>query len=92
MPEVKVQIVGYEYRLNSPLNEEHVLKVASHLNDKILELLNKNATLTPFNATMLVALNVASELLQLKEKQEDLQQEIEVRMENLLSRIEQAEE
>jgi len=86
---VKVQILGNEYVLNSPAGEVHLRKVASHLNAALNEVLTTTNTSSTMAATVLAALNITHELLQLKEQQDSLAQEFEALTVRLLDRIEQ---
>ncbi len=89
MGAVKVQILGNEYVLNSSAGEVHLRRVASHLNAALNEVLSTNNTSSTVAATVLAALNITHELLQLKDQQTSLVQEIEASSERLLDRIEQ---
>lgn len=88
---VKIQILGNEYVLNSSSGEIQVRRVAAHLNARLNEVLTNTNTSSTLAATVLAALNITHELLQLKDQQEHLLQEIEAQTERLLSKIEQAQ-
>lgn len=90
MAAVKVEILGSEYVLRSDQGEEQVREVACFLNDKLNEILTTTRTSSTLSATVLAALNIASELMQLQQEQDKLLQEIEARTETMLERIEQA--
>jgi len=55
------------------------------------EVLSTNNTSSTLAATMLTALNITHELLQLKDQQKRLLQEIEAQIDRLLAKIEQTE-
>jgi len=86
---VKVQILGNEYVLRSEAGEAQVRRVAAHLNARLNEILTTTNTSSTLAATVLAALNVTNELLQLKDEQEHLLEEIEAQTERLVHKIEQ---
>jgi cell division protein ZapA len=88
---VKIQILGNEYVLNSSSGEVQVRRVAAHLNARLNEVLSTTNTSSTLAATVLAALNITHELLQLKDQQENLLQEIEAQTERLLVKLEQAQ-
>lgn len=89
---VKVEIMGNEYVLRSPAGEGHVRRVAAHFNAKLNETLRSSNTTSTLAATVLAALNITNELLQLKDQQEKLLREIEVKSEKMLELIEQGKD
>ena len=91
MAAVKIQILGNEYVLNSSSGEVQVRRVAAHLNARLNEVLSTTNTSSTLAATVLAALNITHELLQLKDQQENLLQEIEAQTERLLVKLEQAQ-
>lgn len=88
MEAVKIHILGNEYVLRSPSSEGHVRRVAAHLNARLNEILTTTNTSSTLAATVLAALNITNELLQLQDQQENLLQEIEAQTERLLKKIE----
>lgn len=91
MEAVKIQILGNEYVLRSPNSEGHMRRVAAHLNARLNEVLTNTNTSSTLAATVLAALNITNELLQLQDAQQHLLQEIEVKSERLLKKIELAQ-
>lgn len=91
MAAVKIQILGNEYVLNSSSGEVHVRRVAAHLNARLNEVLSTSNTSSTLAATVLAALNITHELLQLKDQQDSLLQEFEAQIDRLLDKIEQSE-
>ena len=59
-----IKILGQEYRVRSDVDPEHLEEVASYV-DEVLREVRKN-TADSQNAAVLAALNIASELLQLR--------------------------
>ncbi|MCA1987692.1 MAG: cell division protein ZapA [Desulfarculus sp.] len=90
MASVKIQILGNEYLLRTEGSEGQLRRVAAHLNARLNEVLTNTNTSSTLAATVLAALNITNELLQLQDKQEHLLQEIETKTERLLAKIEHA--
>jgi cell division protein ZapA len=88
---VKINILGNEYVLRSEGGEGQLRRVAAHLNARLNEVLTTTNTSSTLAATVLAALNITNELLQLQDKQENLLQEIEIQAERLLAKIEHAQ-
>ncbi|MCF8043886.1 MAG: cell division protein ZapA [Desulfarculaceae bacterium] len=86
---VTVEILGNEYVLRSEAGEERVREVAELLNQRLGEVQSANKTSSTLAAAVLAALNITNELLQLRDQQEKLFQEIEAKTEKLLSMIEE---
>lgn len=90
MASVKIQILGNEYLLRTEGSEGQLRRVAAHLNARLNEVLTNTNTSSTLAATVLAALNITNELLQLQDRQEHLLQEIETKAERLLAKIEHA--
>ncbi|MFH1033789.1 MAG: cell division protein ZapA [Pseudomonadota bacterium] len=88
MEAVKIQILGNEYVLRSQSSEGQVRRVAAHLNARLNEVLTNTNTSSTLAATVLAALNITNELLQLQDQQQHMLQEIEAQAERLLKKIE----
>ncbi len=89
MSAVKVKILGTEYPLaSSPGQEGRLQEVAAALDEKLKEMLATYKHLSPPRATVLVALNLTNELLQLQEAQEKILQDFEKRLDTVLVRLE----
>lgn len=86
---VTVEILGNEYVLRSEAGEERVRQVAELLNQRLEEVFSANKTSSTLSAAVLAALNITNELLQLRDQQEKLFQEIEAKTERLLLLIEE---
>ncbi|KIX14493.1 cell division protein ZapA [Dethiosulfatarculus sandiegensis] len=87
MATVKVEILGTEYVLRSDAGEGHVHRVAAHLNERLIEVQSSAGTTSKLATTVLAALNITNELLQLKDQQEQLLREIEAKTERMLDKI-----
>ena len=75
MNRITVLIAGREYTLTSDDGEEHILKVAAYLNEKIQESMGsmKEANMS---CAVLAALNIADEYLKNRDSVEGLRQQI----------------
>lgn len=87
MATVKVEILGTEYVLRSDAGEGYVHRVAAHLNERLIEVQSSAGTTSKLATTVLAALNITNELLQLKDQQEQLLREIEAKTERMLDKI-----
>ncbi|MBU1276478.1 MAG: cell division protein ZapA [Proteobacteria bacterium] len=86
---VTVEILGNQYVLRSEAGEERVRQVAGLLNDRLEQVQASSNTSSTLAAVVLAALNITNELLQLRDQQEKLFQEIEAKTEKLLKMIEE---
>ncbi len=85
---VKVEILGQEYELRSEASDDQLVRVASHLNQRLNEVLSTTNTSSALAAAVLAALNITNEFLKLRDQQEQKMQEIEGKAERLLKLIE----
>ena len=65
----QININGNRLQISSPYGEEHVRKVERFLEEKISEVNEQTNILGPTNLAFLVALNMADELLNLRNRQ-----------------------
>jgi cell division protein ZapA (FtsZ GTPase activity inhibitor) len=86
---VKVQIMGTDYWLNTSGQEERLQIVAASLDEKLKEVLAASKNLPILSATVLVALNLTNELLQLQETQEKMLQDFENHLDAVLGKLNQ---
>ncbi len=84
---IKVEIFGNEYSLKADASEEHVLRVASYVDDKFRRLSEKTHVNSELKVAVLAALNIADELFRLKEKYDALKQQIEEESRQLNAKI-----
>ena len=85
---VKIQILGIDYWLSSSGQEERLLEVAASLDEKLKEILATSKNLPVLSATVLVALNLTNELLQLQEMQERILRDFENKLDAVLVSLE----
>lgn len=64
---VKVSIVGEEYAIRSDRPPEHTTAVAQFLDESIRSVLASGAIIEPHRAAILAAMQIADELLELRE-------------------------
>ena len=88
MSAVKVQILGTDYWLSSDGQDERLQKIAASLDEKLKEILAASKTLPVLSATVLVALNLTNELLQLQEMQDKMLHDFENQLDAVLSNLE----
>jgi len=85
---VKVVIFGEEYPIRGFADEEFILRVADFVDTHMKEIALHSRNKSPNRIAILAALNIAGELLELKERQgEDLSQ-VESRTKNILEMLE----
>ncbi len=65
---VKVVIFGEEYPIRGFANREYILRVAEYVDKKMREIALKSKNRTPNKIAVLTALNLADELLELKDR------------------------
>lgn len=83
---IEVTLAGYKLpiRTSSPLKD--VQAAAEYVESKLEEIIGNKAMLTN-QVLLLVALNIADELLRLKKESQEFQENVRVRSENLLSEL-----
>ncbi len=64
---VTVQILGHEYRVRSDGDDEAVQRVAQFLEEMIQKIRSRTTTIDTMDVVVLTALNLANELLALRE-------------------------
>ena len=74
---VQVDICGETYTLKAELPREHIVTVATYVDYRIRELMQRNPRLTLTKAAILAAINIADELHRLQESYEGLVKIIE---------------
>ncbi|OGQ36296.1 MAG: hypothetical protein A3F16_05995 [Deltaproteobacteria bacterium RIFCSPHIGHO2_12_FULL_43_9] len=65
---VEIEILNQKYRIKSDTDAEWVKEVAAFVNKKIQDVITSKATVNQEKAAVLAALNIAGELLKLKEE------------------------
>ena len=90
MTSVEVNINNHKFILRGDENEEHLEEVAEIVRRKLENLNQKNPNLTVHKATMLVAFDLASELIKGRKKAIHYRSEVISRTASILERVEQA--
>ena len=85
-----INILGQELSVLSDADDEHVADVIRVVNEKVDEVLKSASNLKALDVAILVALNVAEELLKLRGVNKELCDQLESRSEKLIQLIENA--
>lgn len=72
MGKVEVEINGETYIMKGDATPEQMLRIATYVNQKIKTLTLMNSKLTPTQAAVLAAVNIADELNKLQEEYDNL--------------------
>ena len=81
--QVKVGILGQEYTIHTQADRAYVEKVAQHVASKCQEAQNSLRSSSLVTISILAALNIASDYLQMKEAYDQLLARIETKQEKL---------
>ncbi len=84
---VKVVIFGEEYPIRGDVDEKYVLRVADYVDKKMKEIARKSRNKSPNRIAILTALNMAGELLDLKDSREESLSRVEDRAKSILDLI-----
>lgn len=87
---VSVTILGQHITLKSEAPPEEVREVAAFVNAKVAEVMAAGRTVDTQNAAILALLNIAGLYLRLRDESEGGGREGDVRLRQLLQRLEQA--
>ena len=87
---IKVKILDQEYLVKSEEDREQVYRVAEYVNEKLREVKDSSEGLSEKKATILAALNIASEYFQLLKEKDDLAADIQGRTKSLIKNIDTA--
>lgn len=79
--------MGHNVSVLSDASDDHVLKIVEHINNKAEDIKRASKNLTTLNIVMLVALNLADELMRLRGEQETICNQLETRSEELIHLI-----
>jgi cell division protein ZapA len=81
---VRVSIFGEEYSVIGHADREYILRVADLVDRKMREIAMASKNKSPNRIAVLTALNLAGELLEIKEKTESDLSKVENRAKNIL--------
>ena len=81
---VTVSVANQRFQLKTDAKTAYVKQLASFVDDKIAEAKRSGKTVTTQSLALLAAMNIADELLQLRESHATLQREVRERSERIL--------
>jgi cell division protein ZapA len=85
-----ITILGQELSVISDSGDDKVAEIVQFVNKRMEEILRSGNGLKTLNVAILAALNISEELLQLKEINKTLCEQLESRAEKLIQMIEEA--
>jgi cell division protein ZapA len=84
MGSVEVTILGQQYKIKGDAPDEYIRELATYVDKKIRDVLEKSPNTAPLKATILAAISIADELFRYREDQERYKKEIEEKTEELV--------
>ncbi|MBF0236355.1 MAG: cell division protein ZapA [SAR324 cluster bacterium] len=85
-----LNINGHRFSVNSSYGEEHIRSVESFLNKRMLDINSQSETYGPTTLALLVSLNLADELLSLKNEKNHVKGEWLETIQTLCERLDKA--
>ena len=67
MGSTEVTILGQKYTIKGDAPEDHIIRLASFVDEKLKEVHKGSPTITPLKTAILASLNIADELYKLKD-------------------------
>jgi len=90
-PPIKVQILGKEYPISCPEDQQHDLLVAArYLDEKMRQIRGTGRVIGTERIAVMAALNIAHELLQAQQQNKVLSQDLRERFSSLHERLDAA--
>jgi cell division protein ZapA len=90
-PPIKVQILGKEYPISCPEDQQHELLIAArYLDDKMRQIRGAGRVIGTERIAVMAALNIAHELLQAQQQNKLLSQDLRDRFSSLHERLDAA--
>jgi len=83
MGSTEVYILGQKYTIKGDAPEEYIQELAAYVDKKLKDVHNSIPNITPVKASILAALDLADELFQLKNQQEEVARHIEEKTDRL---------
>ena len=68
----EIRILGQKYTIRGDASEKEMKELASYVDGKIKEILDKSPSIAPLNAAILAALNIAGEFQKLRKEQQEV--------------------
>jgi cell division protein ZapA len=76
MPSTEIYILGQKYTIKGDASEEHIQQLAREIDLKIKDVCSKYPNISPMNALILAAFNMADEIHKLKTDHDTLAKDI----------------
>ena len=89
---VKVSVAGQKISLRTDAKPKYVQELASYVSQKIEEVKVGGRTVTTQSLALLAAMQIADELYQLRQSQEQLKRQVRERTERILRYLEREED
>lgn len=87
MGTININVLGKEYSIKSDVEADSLNEIAGYLNGKVDEIIKTTKTVSTHNVLILVAMSIANDYFDVKEKNESLVATVESKSEHLASRI-----
>ncbi len=84
---IDIKVFGQTFTVKTDAGEEHIREVEQCVNTKLDEILKKTRSVSTLNVAILVALNIADELIREREKRMAILREIEAKSKDLMEKI-----
>ena len=84
----QIHINGHGFSISSSYGEEHIREVEAYLEQQIRTMQQNSASISPANLYLLVALNLADQLIRMRQTHE-IPVEFEQNLRNLCEQLEQ---
>jgi len=87
---VQVTILGQQYTIKSQLDPGEVKKVAAYVNEKLEEVAASHKVVDTLHTAVLALLNVSGEYLDLRREEQEKDEDVRLRLEQLADKLEVA--
>ena len=87
MGTISINVLGKEYSIKSDVEADSLNEIASYLNGKVDEIIKTTKTVSTHNVLILVAMSIANDYFDVKDRNESLVAMVESKSEHLASRI-----
>ena len=87
MGTITINVLGKEYSIKSDVEADSLNEIAGYLNGKVDEIIKTTKTVSTHNVLILVAMSIANDYFEVKNRNESLVATVERKSEHLASRI-----
>ena len=87
MGTITINVLGKEYSIKSDVEADSLNEIAGYLNGKVDEIIKTTKTVSTHNVLILVAMSIANDYFDVKDRNESLVAMVESKSEHLASRI-----